>query len=212
MGLVRGKSGRVCSDKVCGGESEKGGRLNITVSPGGPVGGGDACIEGHPGDKRTEGNLLKDTPVVHSDTGVNIVHEPDTHSCSPLSSYAPPPLLLRPPCPPLPPPPCARAPCPRFERDDVDAVVNYLNEQPEVLSIGAWGSNTGAAALIMYAARKPSVFSFMILDAVYESFEACLTEAMRQTQGSISVPQMMIKMGLKVVMGSVRKKLGAPIR
>ena len=89
--------------------------------------------------------------------------------------------------------------------------MNYLNEQPEVLSIGAWGNNTGAAALLMYAARKPKVFSFMILDAVYESFEACLTEAMRQTQGSISVPQMMIKMGLKVVMGSVRKKLGAPI-
>ena len=97
-----------------------------------------------------------------------------------------------------------------FEKDDVAVVLEHLGTLPQVSALGVWGVNTGAVAAAMHYARKKRCFDFAVMDALYVSFEDCINEALRQTQGSVSIPKSMVSMAVGQVLRSVRKKVKAP--
>ena len=52
------------------------------------------------------------------------------------------------------------------ERDDTEAVVNYLRSDPTVGKLGLWGRSMGAATAILYAKDDPSIAG-LVLDSPY---------------------------------------------
>ena len=62
-----------------------------------------------------------------------------------------------------------------YERDDVEAIINYLRQSDEISTIALWGRSMGAVTALMYADRDPSIAA-LVLDSPFSNLKVLAEE------------------------------------
>ena len=98
-----------------------------------------------------------------------------------------------------------------YERDDTEAVVEFLRGTGTVSTIGMWGRSMGAATALMHGHRDNSIAA-MVLDSSFASLEK-LVYALYESAGDQLkyVPRFVVHVALKIVRSTVMKRCGFDI-
>mmetsp|Transcript_9515 Transcript_9515/g.29348 ORF Transcript_9515/g.29348 Transcript_9515/m.29348 type:complete len:580 (-) Transcript_9515:86-1825(-) len=94
-----------------------------------------------------------------------------------------------------------------FEREDVEAVVSYLDTRGLTSGIGLWGRSMGAATALMYSKRGSEMVRCMVLDSPFASLTQ-LARELCENNGEVKVPSLVVTVGLRMVRKSINKKAG----
>jgi len=94
------------------------------------------------------------------------------------------------------------------EREDTEAVVQYLRSDPMMGKIGLWGRSMGAATAILYAKDDPSISS-LVLDSPYSNLQELAAELVEgQSRNKfIWFPRLVTNGALAFFRSSVKRKL-----
>lgn len=90
-----------------------------------------------------------------------------------------------------------------YERQDLAAVVDYLEDQEEVDGIGLWGRSMGAVTSIMYASKDNSI-KCIVCDSPFSTLRSLVNDLVKQ-HGSKRFPNSLIN---KIV-NRMRKRIAA---
>ena len=89
-----------------------------------------------------------------------------------------------------------------YEREDVEAVIQYLRKTNKVSTIGLWGRSMGAVTAIMYGDRDPSIAG-MVLDSAFASLKELIEELVKER---VSLPNFILNQATKLVKSTIMKK------
>jgi len=89
-----------------------------------------------------------------------------------------------------------------YEREDVEAVIEYLRGTNQVSTIGLWGRSMGAVTALMYASIDHTIAG-IVLDSPFSSLKTLVEELVKD---KISLPGFIINSAIKVVKSSVNKR------
>lgn len=99
-----------------------------------------------------------------------------------------------------------------FEKDDLQAVTDYLRQTDRISTIGLWGRSMGAATALLHADRDPSIAG-LVLDSAFCDLEELAQEIVEQgRQEGYTIPNFVVKMALKMIRSSIQKQAGFDIR
>eukprot|EP00923_Selenidium_pygospionis_P037775 GHVN01066134.1.p1 GENE.GHVN01066134.1~~GHVN01066134.1.p1 ORF type:complete len:434 (+),score=51.25 GHVN01066134.1:1514-2815(+) len=88
-----------------------------------------------------------------------------------------------------------------YERDDLEAVVNHLRDDPSISTIGLWGRSMGAVAALLHGDRDPTI-GCMVLDSPFYSMRALAEEL----ACSWKLPKFMVSMAMKMLGKTIQEK------
>ncbi|KAF6254056.1 Alpha/Beta hydrolase protein [Scenedesmus sp. NREL 46B-D3] len=94
------------------------------------------------------------------------------------------------------------------EVDDLAVVVDHLRTQGGVSSIALWGRSMGAVTALLYSARDPDIAG-MVLDSPFSRLTDLMLEIVVSQR--LPIPKVMLKLALKLMRASVKRKAGADI-
>eukprot|EP00882_Tetradesmus_deserticola_P032939 GHRQ01037587.1.p1 GENE.GHRQ01037587.1~~GHRQ01037587.1.p1 ORF type:complete len:253 (+),score=123.41 GHRQ01037587.1:359-1117(+) len=94
------------------------------------------------------------------------------------------------------------------EVDDQAVVVHHLRTQGGVSSIALWGRSMGAVTALLYSARDPDIAG-MVLDSPFSRLTDLMLEIVVSQR--LPIPKVMLKLALKLMRASVKRKAGADI-
>ncbi|WIA34398.1 hypothetical protein OEZ86_012734 [Tetradesmus obliquus] len=94
------------------------------------------------------------------------------------------------------------------EVDDLAVVIDHLRTQGGVSSIGLWGRSMGAVTALLYSARDPDIAG-MVLDSPFSRLTDLMLEIVVSQR--LPIPKVMLKLALKLMRASVKRKAGADI-
>ena len=89
-----------------------------------------------------------------------------------------------------------------YERDDVEAIINYLRQSDEISTIALWGRSMGAVTALMYADRDPSIAA-LVLDSPFSNLKV-LAEELCDSQ--VSLPGFIRSAALGAVRSSIKSR------
>eukprot|EP01038_Epipyxis_sp_PR26KG_P004258 gene4258-6037_t len=99
-----------------------------------------------------------------------------------------------------------------FERDDLQAVIEYLREAGTTSTIALWGRSMGAATALLHGERDPSIAG-MILDSAFSDLVILAEEMVEKgRQQGLFAPGFIIKIAIKFIRSSVQKLAGFDIK
>ncbi|TDH67119.1 hypothetical protein CCR75_004856 [Bremia lactucae] len=93
-----------------------------------------------------------------------------------------------------------------YERDDLRDVVTYLRAEKKVGAVALWGRSMGAATALLHADRDPSIAG-IVVDSAFASLEQLVEEVVeRGRQEGLTLPGFLVKIVLKFIRSSVKKR------
>lgn len=93
-----------------------------------------------------------------------------------------------------------------YERDDLRDVVAYLRATKNVGAVALWGRSMGAATALLHADRDPSIAG-IVVDSAFASLEQLVEEVVeRGRQEGLTLPGFLVKIVLKFIRLSVKKR------
>jgi dienelactone hydrolase len=95
-----------------------------------------------------------------------------------------------------------------YEKDDLEAVVEYLRKNDQTTRIGLWGRSMGAATSLMFGVSDPSV-ACMVLDSPFSSLKVLANELV--TKNEVKLPKMVVSVAFKMLKKSIEKKVAFDI-
>ncbi|KAF8061303.1 yqkD [Scenedesmus sp. PABB004] len=94
------------------------------------------------------------------------------------------------------------------EVDDLAVVVAHLRAKWGVGTIGLWGRSMGAVTALLYAHTDPGIAG-MVLDSPFSRLTDLMLEIVVSQR--LPIPKVMLRLALKLMRASVRRKAGADI-
>lgn len=94
------------------------------------------------------------------------------------------------------------------EVHDLETVVEYIRQIPQISTIALWGRSMGAVTSLLYSRRDPSIAG-MVLDSPFSKLTDLALELVDEQQ--VPVPKALMKVALALMRRSVRKKAGFDI-
>jgi len=95
------------------------------------------------------------------------------------------------------------------EKDDAQAIVEYLRKSGSVSTIAFWGRSMGAATALLHGHRDPSIAA-MVLDSPFSSLEGLAHEIVDRAELRHK-PKMLVNAGIKLLRWSIRRRTGLDI-
>ncbi|KAL7690957.1 putative Zinc finger, RanBP2-type, serine aminopeptidase, S33, alpha/Beta hydrolase [Plasmopara halstedii] len=93
-----------------------------------------------------------------------------------------------------------------YERDDLRDVVTYLRTKENVGAVALWGRSMGAATALLHADRDPSIAG-IVVDSAFASLEQLVEEVVeRGRKEGLTLPGFLVKIVLKFIRSSVKKR------
>ncbi|KAF4036920.1 Serine aminopeptidase [Phytophthora infestans] len=93
-----------------------------------------------------------------------------------------------------------------YERDDLRDVVTYLRAKMNIGAVALWGRSMGAATALLHADRDPSIAG-IVVDSAFASLEQLVEEVVeRGRQEGLTLPGFLVKIVLKFIRSSVKKR------
>ncbi|ETI32165.1 hypothetical protein F443_20953 [Phytophthora nicotianae P1569] len=93
-----------------------------------------------------------------------------------------------------------------YERDDLRDVVTYLRAKKNIGAVALWGRSMGAATALLHADRDPSIAG-IVVDSAFASLEQLVEEVVeRGRQEGLTLPGFLVKIVLKFIRSSVKKR------
>ncbi|CAI5727806.1 unnamed protein product [Hyaloperonospora brassicae] len=93
-----------------------------------------------------------------------------------------------------------------YERDDLRAVVTHLRTERNIGPVALWGRSMGAATALLHADRDPSMAG-IVVDSAFASLEQLVEEVVeRGRQEGLTLPGFLVKIVLKFIRLSVKKR------
>jgi len=89
-----------------------------------------------------------------------------------------------------------------FERDDVDAVIDYLRGTGKVSTIGLWGRSMGAVTAIMHGDRDPSIAG-MVLDSPFTELKVLAEEL---CSNFTKIPKFILSGAMSLIRKTIQSK------
>ncbi|KAE8913115.1 hypothetical protein PF005_g19662 [Phytophthora fragariae] len=99
-----------------------------------------------------------------------------------------------------------------YERDDLKDVVAHLRAKRNVGAVALWGRSMGAATALLHADRDPSIAG-IVVDSAFASLEQLVEEVVeRGRQEGLTLPGFLVKIVLKFIRSSVKKRAHFDLR
>ncbi|KAG7383444.1 hypothetical protein PHYPSEUDO_003684 [Phytophthora pseudosyringae] len=99
-----------------------------------------------------------------------------------------------------------------YERDDLRDVVSYLRAKKNIGAVALWGRSMGAATALLHADRDPSIAG-IVVDSAFASLEQLVEEVVeRGRQEGLTLPGFLVKIVLKFIRSSVKKRAHFDLR
>ncbi|KAL4093130.1 hypothetical protein PRIC1_012117 [Phytophthora ramorum] len=99
-----------------------------------------------------------------------------------------------------------------YERDDLRDVVTHLRTKMDVGAVALWGRSMGAATALLHADRDPSIAG-IVVDSAFASLEQLVEEVVeRGRQEGLTLPGFLVKIVLKFIRSSVKKRAHFDLR
>lgn len=99
-----------------------------------------------------------------------------------------------------------------YERDDLRDVVTYLRDKKSIGAVALWGRSMGAATALLHADRDPSIAG-IVVDSAFASLEQLVEEVVeRGRQEGLTLPGFLVKIVLKFIRSSVKKRAHFDLR
>jgi len=76
------------------------------------------------------------------------------------------------------------------EKDDLKAMIEYIQENHDVSKIGLWGRSMGAAASLLFMKENPGVVDAVVLDSGFSN----LRDVTKSMGGQMGVPPEFVEM------------------
>eukprot|EP00451_Oxyrrhis_marina_P030002 CAMPEP_0204381206 /NCGR_PEP_ID=MMETSP0469-20131031/54028_1 /ASSEMBLY_ACC=CAM_ASM_000384 /TAXON_ID=2969 /ORGANISM="Oxyrrhis marina" /LENGTH=244 /DNA_ID=CAMNT_0051372993 /DNA_START=112 /DNA_END=843 /DNA_ORIENTATION=+ len=92
-----------------------------------------------------------------------------------------------------------------FEREDVEAAVDYLANSGTVSTIGLWGRSMGAVTALMYVARGHHSISGIVCDSPFADLQV-LSKEFAESYLQIPVPKLMVSAALEVIRSTILQR------
>uniref|UniRef100_A0AAV1TBR5 RanBP2-type domain-containing protein n=1 Tax=Peronospora matthiolae TaxID=2874970 RepID=A0AAV1TBR5_9STRA len=93
-----------------------------------------------------------------------------------------------------------------YERDDLRDVVTHLRTKMNIGTVALWGRSMGAATALLHADRDPSIAG-IVVDSAFASLEQLVEEVVdRGRQEGMTLPGFLVKIVLKFIRLSVKKR------
>lgn len=89
-----------------------------------------------------------------------------------------------------------------YERDDIEALIDYLREHRNATTIGLWGRSMGAVTALMHGDRDPSIAG-MVLDSPFSDLKTLVIEL---GQTHTKIPKFLISTAMGFVRSSIRSR------
>jgi len=89
-----------------------------------------------------------------------------------------------------------------YERDDVEAVIDYLRKSGNVSTIGVWGRSMGAVSAIMHADRDPSIGG-MVLDSPFSDLRLLAEELVKNNS---KIPKLIVSGAMALIRSTIKTK------
>lgn len=96
-----------------------------------------------------------------------------------------------------------------YEKDDAEAIVEFLRKSGSVSTIAFWGRSMGAATALLHGHRDPSIAA-MVLDSPFSSLEQLTNEVIDRAQLKHK-PRLLIRAGVRMIRSTIMKKTGLDI-
>lgn len=91
------------------------------------------------------------------------------------------------------------------EKDDLKGVIDLLIESFQIGSLSLWGRSMGAVTAILYCENHPERVTSMILDSPFNELSTVVKEYANK---HFTLPGILLTMGIKMISGSIEKKIG----
>ncbi|CAH0513279.1 unnamed protein product [Peronospora belbahrii] len=99
-----------------------------------------------------------------------------------------------------------------YERDDLSNVVTHLRTKMNIGTVALWGRSMGAATALLHADRDPSIAG-IVVDSAFASLEQLVEEVVdRGRQEGMTLPGFLVKIVLKFIRSSVKKRAHFDLR
>ncbi|KAI9919949.1 hypothetical protein PsorP6_015976 [Peronosclerospora sorghi] len=99
-----------------------------------------------------------------------------------------------------------------YERDDLREVVAHLRDKMNIGSVALWGRSMGAATALLHADRDPTIAG-IVVDSAFVSLEQLVEEVVeRGRQEGMTLPAFLVKIVLKFIRSSVKKRAHFDLR
>ncbi|RMX63101.1 hypothetical protein KXD40_008916 [Peronospora effusa] len=93
-----------------------------------------------------------------------------------------------------------------YERDDLSDVVTHLRTKMNIGAVALWGRSMGAATALLHADRDPSIAG-IVVDSAFASLGQLVEEVVdRGRQEGLTLPGFLVKIVLKFIRSSVKKR------
>ncbi|KAH9099142.1 hypothetical protein LEN26_016286 [Aphanomyces euteiches] len=93
-----------------------------------------------------------------------------------------------------------------YERDDVQAVIEYLRSQGTVSSIALWGRSMGAVTALLHADRDPSIAG-IVVDSAFANLDQLVHEVVEHgRREGYTIPTFAVKIVMRFIRSSVWKR------
>ena len=93
------------------------------------------------------------------------------------------------------------------EADDLEVVINYLSNQPDVGRIGVWGRSMGAATALMYL-YKDNRIKAAVVDSPFGDFKVLAKQLCKKFK---HIPDILFNITMYFVKGTIKEKCGFDI-
>jgi len=84
-----------------------------------------------------------------------------------------------------------------FEKDDLQAVIEYLRETGTTSTIALWGRSMGATTALLHGERDPSIAG-MVLDSAFADLQQLAEEMVEKgRQQGLTVPSFIVRIAIR---------------
>jgi len=95
-----------------------------------------------------------------------------------------------------------------WERDDLDAVIEYLRASGDVGAIALWGRSMGASTALLHGDRDPSIAAMVVDSAFADLVQLAQEMVQKGRDAGLAVPGIAVKLAMRMIRSSVQRAAG----